>query len=96
MRNSVISATEIVTYDVTKQALLHKAGMEEGLTAHFVAAMTAGERSSKPPCRCISLLYRCEASFSLESLAQARYKCHWRHVRQVQLVQVLNHTKDLS
>ena len=43
VRNSVISATEIVTYDVTKQALLHKAGMEEGLAAHFTAAMTAGE-----------------------------------------------------
>ena len=43
VRNSVISATEIVTYDVSKQALLHRAGMEEGLLTHFAAAMTAGE-----------------------------------------------------
>ena len=46
VRNSVISATEIVTYDVTKQALLHRAGMEEGLPAHLAAAMTAGERTA--------------------------------------------------
>ena len=42
IRNSVISATEIVTYDVTKHALLHRLQLEEGLPTHLAAAITAG------------------------------------------------------
>lgn len=45
LRNCVISATEIVTYDVSKHALLQRLHWEEGLPAHLTAALTAGVES---------------------------------------------------
>ena len=36
LRNSIISATEIVVYDMSKQALL-EAGMQDGIGTHFTA-----------------------------------------------------------
>jgi solute carrier family 25 (mitochondrial uncoupling protein), member 8/9 len=41
LRNSIISATEIVTYDVTKQELL-RLGLEDSPVTHFAAGTTAG------------------------------------------------------
>eukprot|EP00884_Botryococcus_braunii_P003416 jgi/Botrbrau1/13075/Bobra.0187s0037.1 len=41
LRNTIISATEIVTYDVTKQELL-QLGFEDSAATHFVAGTTAG------------------------------------------------------
>lgn len=41
LRNSIISATEIVTYDVTKQNLL-QLGLEDSPVTHFAAGTTAG------------------------------------------------------
>ena len=36
LRNSVISATELVVYDSSKEALLN-AGMQEGVAMHFTS-----------------------------------------------------------
>lgn len=41
LRNSIISATELVTYDTAKQALLD-AGYQDGIPIHFTAGITAG------------------------------------------------------
>lgn len=41
LRNSIISATEIVTYDVTKQKLL-ELGFDDSPMTHFTAGTTAG------------------------------------------------------
>ena len=42
IRNSVISATELVSYDTVKALLLEKLGLQEGMGVHFTAGLSAG------------------------------------------------------
>lgn len=41
LRNSIISATELVSYDSAKQAILH-AGFQDGIGVHLASGLTAG------------------------------------------------------
>lgn len=42
VRNSVISATEIVSYDSAKALLREALGMPDGIGLHFIAGLSAG------------------------------------------------------
>lgn len=41
LRNSIISATELVSYDSAKQAILHS-GFQDGIGVHLASGLTAG------------------------------------------------------
>ena len=40
-RNSIVNASEMVSYDFAKEFLLHR-GMIDGMPCHFLSAFTAG------------------------------------------------------
>jgi solute carrier family 25 (mitochondrial uncoupling protein), member 8/9 len=42
LRNSVINATELASYETAKEALVYQAGVADGLPAHFAAGAAAG------------------------------------------------------
>lgn len=42
MRNSIINATELATYEQSKEMLAQQGGMREGVSLHFAAAVCAG------------------------------------------------------
>lgn len=41
-RNSIVNVSEIVCYDVVKDALMLQAGMRDGVPLHFTSAVVAG------------------------------------------------------
>lgn len=41
-RNSIINATELATYDTTKELLLHRFGFSDNLPTHFASAVATG------------------------------------------------------
>lgn len=42
LRNSIINATELASYETAKEFFLHNAGMKDGLSVHFLSGACAG------------------------------------------------------
>lgn len=42
-RNAIVNVSEIVCYDVIKDAILHRGLMEDNVPCHFAAAVVAGK-----------------------------------------------------